>query len=138
MTTPTRAFDSRLSQWRHRLLITPAQVVGVWAVAALLVVVCHRTLGSVSIAASVTLKAIAILASGFVYMRLLARDATVEHALLVGATWLLLDIGAEIAIASTFGTHWYLLLGSPAYPIFRDVLLVSWVAAPAVFARGGS
>lgn len=135
MDTATRAFESQFSQRIHRLFITPAQVVGVWAVAALLVVVSHRTIGSVSIAACVAIKAAVILASGFVYMRLLARDATVEHALLVGVTWLLLDIGAEIAIASTFGTRWYLLLGSPAYPIFRDVLLFSWVAAPAVFAR---
>ena len=138
MFTATRAFESQLSQLKHRLFITPAQVVGVWAVAALLVVVSHRTLGTVSIAACVAVKALAILASGYVYMRLLARDATVEHALLVGVTWLLLDIGAEIAIASTLGTRWYLLLGSPAYPIFRDVLLFAWVAAPAVFARGRS
>jgi len=77
----------------------------------------------------------AILVAAFLYIRLTARHCTVDHALLVGIAWLLLDIAAEIATASHPGKGWFALTGTPMKPVVRDVLLLAWVAAPALFAR---
>lgn len=100
-------------------------VVVFWIAAALLVIA----------AAGVTLKIVAVVGAAFAYMRLATRTATIEHALGVGVAWLVLDIVAEVVTASMVGHGWFELIGSPAKPALRDLMLVIWIVAPAVFAR---
>ena len=76
-----------------------------------------------------------IVLAAFAYMTLGTRRATINHALLVGATWLVLDVIVEIATTTHTHHAWFALLGSPAHPAVRDALLMTWVAAPAFFAR---
>ena len=69
------------------------------------------------------------------YMIFGARHATIHHALAVGATWLVLAVIVEVAASTHIHHAWFALLGTPAHPAVRVVLLVTWVAAPALFAR---
>jgi hypothetical protein len=64
--------------------------------------------------------------------------ASLDRALIAGAMWLLLDIVAEAAVAAHLGRGWFELIGSPAVPLLRTWLLVTWIAAPALFARQAS
>ena len=41
----------------------------------------------------------------------------------------------EVFEASTKGRGWFDLIGSPAHPLIRTVLLIAWVGAPALFVR---
>jgi hypothetical protein len=77
-------------------------------------------------------KAAVIVAAAFAYM---TRRATLHHALAVGATWLVLAVVVEMAMSAHLHRAWYELLGPPTHPAMRILLLVSWVAAPALFAR---
>ncbi|SRR6266568_2669922 len=95
-----------------------------WAVAAALV------LGSKTEA----VKVCAIVVIAFAYVRVM-REATLEHAFLVGVAWLVLAIAVEIFEAFTTGRGWFDLLGSPVHPIQRAVLLLAWIGAPALFVR---
>jgi len=63
------------------------------------------------------------------------RRATIDHALLVGVIWLILGVIVEVATSAHVHHAWFELLGSPAHPAIRNVLLVTWVGAPALFAR---
>ena len=108
-----------------RVAARGAVVVLFWIAAALLVLS----------AAGVTLKIIAIVAVAFAYVRLTARRATLEHALAVGVAWLVFDIVAEVVTASVVGHGWFELIGSPAKPALRDLMLVTWIVAPSIFAR---
>ena len=80
-------------------------------------------------------KVVAIVAAAFAYIRFTARNATFEHALLVGAAWVILAIVAEVFEASRSGHGWFDLVGSPAHPAARALLLIAWVGAPALFVR---
>jgi hypothetical protein len=100
-------------------------VILAWALAALLVAVVPFAAAKIAI----------IVFAAFAYMTLGARRATITHAFLVGATWLVLDIVVELATAAHMHHAWFALLGSPAHPAARDALLVAWVVAPAFFAR---
>lgn len=80
----------------------------------------------------------AVVLVSFAYIRWTARDATLEHALLVGAAWLVLAIVVEVFEASTTGRGWFDLVGSPAHPVARAALLAAWVGAPALFVRGSA
>jgi len=82
----------------------------------------------------VVLKLGAIVASGFAYMRLTARKATVDHALFVGLAWLLLDIISEIVASQEVGSGWFALIGAPTSHV-RDLMLFTWVVSPAILAR---
>jgi len=73
-----------------------------------------------------------IIAAAAIYM---ARRCTLHHALAVGATWLVLAVVVELAMSAHLHHAWSALLGDPAHPIMRMLLLISWVAAPALFAR---
>ena len=86
-------------------------------------------------APSEAVKLVAIVGAAFAYMRLAAREATLHHALTVGITWLLFDIVVELVAASVVGHGWYELIGSPAKPLLRDLQMVTWIIAPAIFAR---
>ena len=119
---------------KYRALLTPVSVLSFWAAAAFVAILCHR-LDAISAALGATLQTVGIFAAGFAYMRLGVPDATVDHALVVGVVWLVLGVITEVAMAENVGHGWYELLGSPARPLWRDLLLFAWVAAPAVFAR---
>jgi hypothetical protein len=105
-----------------------------WALAAVGVAAAHQLLEPVSPAACVAAKVLIILAaaSGFA---LLTSRLTIELALFAGVAWAALCIVAEVAAAATAHHGWFDLLGSPSRPLLRDLLLVTWIFAPAVFAR---
>ena len=100
-------------------------VVAFWIIAALLV----------STTGSLVLKTGVIVLAALAYMRIAGREATIEHALLVGMAWTSMSIVAEIIVATTSHRSWSGLLGAADHAAFRNVLLVTWLAAPAVFAR---
>ena len=110
----------------HRPLLTTFMfAIAFWAIAA----------GVVAATDFAVLKIAAVVAVAWLYVRLIARDCTVDHALFVGVAWLLLAIAAEVTASAHFGRGWFALIGQPAHPAIRDVLLFTWVAAPALFAR---
>ena len=119
---------------RHHGTTTAALVVLFWGFAALLVVAAHQMVEPISPAASVVAKVCAIVLIAFVYMQLTAHQATLDHALLVGAVWLVLAIAAEISMTMYSHRGWFDLLGSPTSAL-RNVVMVAWVAAPPLFAR---
>jgi len=105
-----------------------------WILAAALVLAANAWIEPFSPVLDGAAKVGALIAVGFVYMRVM-RQSTLEHALLVGSLWLTMAVVVEVFEASTTGRGWFDLLGSPAHPIIRTVLLIAWVGAPALFAR---
>ncbi len=105
-----------------------------WAATAVAVLLVQRELASLLPALIVAAKSFLIAMAGFAYVRL-TRDCSIDHALAVGACWLTLGIATEVLVSTSARHTWFTLLGSPARPYLRDVLLFSWVAAPALFAR---
>ena len=134
MTTMTRSVEP-IAANRRGAITTAAFVALFWAIAAVLVATAHLQLDRVSPLGSAAVEIAVLVGIAFVYMRLVARDATVDHALLVGIVWLLLTIVAELSIASRVHHGWFALLGSPARPVLRNVFLFVWIFAPAMFAR---
>jgi hypothetical protein len=116
-----------------RFSIAP-MVVGSWAVAAFLVTMVEHTFAS-DPALCGAAKVAVIIITAFAYMTLGVRRATLDHALAVGVVWLVLGVIVEVATSAHIHHAWFELLGSPAHPVIRNVLLVAWVAAPALFAR---
>lgn len=102
-----------------------------WIAAALLVLTAHALIDPYSNAAGALVKVGVILFAAFLYIRLTARNATVDHAVFVGLAWLLLDIVTEVTMHVN-------LLGSTSAPATRNLMLLTWIAAPALFARVGS
>jgi hypothetical protein len=84
---------------------------------------------------SVVIEVGAIVAMAAAYIRIASPEATLDHALFVGTTWVLLAIAAEIVITAASGRQWFALLGSPAHGGLRCVLLIAWVIAPTLFVR---
>ena len=128
-------FHPGMARSRRSSAVAAALVIAWWAAAALLVLLCDREFVHASPALSVAFKALAIFLAAAGYMHFAARHATTDHAIIAGSSWLLLSIITEVAIAFRSGHEWHALIGSPAHDLLRDVLLLSWVAAPAVFAR---
>ena len=113
----------------------PGTISGVllyWAAAALLVRWIDRVV-SLPVA-GVGAKTSVIIAIAFAYMRLTARRASLDHALFVGVTWLVLSIATELLLTRHFGRSWFELLGSPDSAL-RNILMFAWIGAPALFAR---
>lgn len=110
-------------------------VVVMWAVAAGLVLAANYELEPLSPAIDGVVKVVAIAVAAFVYLRICMPRTTFEGALAVGAAWLVLAIVVEVFEASTTGRGWFDLIGSPAHPAIRVVLLIAWVASPALFVR---
>jgi hypothetical protein len=106
-----------------------------WSVAALLVALAHQRLDASSPVASVAIEVSTIVAMAAVYIRIVSPEATLDHALFVGTTWVLLAISAEIIMTASSGRQWFALLGSPAHGGLRCVLLIAWLIAPALFVR---
>lgn len=106
-----------------------------WIAAVLLVLASQRILDPISLAAAVSMKVLAIVAIAFGYMRLTARTATLAHAFFVGIFWLIFDIVAELVATGLAGHGWFDLIGSPVQPLQRDLMLITWVVAPAIFVK---
>ena len=133
MTTMTRS--APLAETRHHAITTYVLVVLFWALAAILVGTAHLRLDRASQWGGAATEIGAVIVVAFIYMRFVARQPGVDHALLVGVIWLLLAIVGEIAVAGYVHHGWFALLGSPARPMLRNVFLFVWVFAPALFAR---
>ncbi len=123
------------SEREHHRATKSVMVVVFWIIAALLVLAAHRTVEPLSTAGAVGAKVGAIVVAAYAYIRLTARRATLDHALSVGVVWVVFDVAAEMITAKAVGHDWFELIGSPAHPAVRDLLLVTWIAAPALFAR---
>ena len=105
-----------------------------WMAAAALVLAANTWVEPRSATVDGAVKVAALVLAGFGYMRVM-RESTLQHALLVGSTWLSLAVVVEVFEASTKGRGWFDLIGSPAHPLIRTVLLIAWVGAPALFVR---
>jgi pheromone shutdown protein TraB len=112
-----------------------AMVLLFWIAAALLVLAAHRVLDPNSAVAAATVKVVAIVGVAFVYMRVTARELTLDHALSVGVAWLLFNVVAELLTAKVLGHGWFELIGAPSSPWLRNLLMIAWIGAPAVFSR---
>jgi hypothetical protein len=106
-----------------------------WVAAALLVAFIHNAAEPVSPAACAILKAIAVIGVAFVLMRLTRDELTVDGALFIGMLWAAMAMVTEVVVSAQGGRSWYALLGSPDRKVLRDVLLLAWIGAPALFAR---
>ena len=137
MSTMTYAAP-RFWQRKHHLVTTATLVVLFWAIAAVLVTIVHQTINPISPIDAVLAKICVIGFAAFLYIRLTAREATVNHALFVGLMWIALSIAAEITATASSGHGWFALLGSPSEPVLRDILLFVWVGAPTLFVRARS
>lgn len=109
-------------------------VVLFWIVAAVLVTTIHRTIVTASPVSLIALKAAAIILAAFGYVRLTARQATLDHALVVGTVWLLLAMASELAATAHWTRRWFELLGASDSGL-RNVMILAWMAAPALFAQ---
>lgn len=98
------------------------RAVFVWLVVALLVALTPFAFAKVAL----------VITASFAYMH---RRATLNHALAIGATWLVLAVVTEMAMSAYLHHAWTELLGPPSRPALRMLLLIAWVAAPALFAR---
>ena len=128
----------RFWQRKHRLATTATLVVLFWAVAALLVASVHRTIDPISPGGNAMAKIGILILIAFAYIKLTAREATIDHALFVGLVWVVLTIAAEMTITTITGRGWFLLLGSPSNSALRYLMLFAWVSAPALFTHARS
>jgi hypothetical protein len=113
---------------------TAVMVIVFWILAAALVVAVHRNIDGASRIGGRIACAAAVVAAAGAYVKLGASRATIDHALLVGVTWLVLAIVAEIA-STSLAAHRLDLLSRAAPPWFGDLMLFLWIAAPAFFVR---
>lgn len=91
-----------------------------WLIAAVIVIAANGML---------PLQVAVIVLAGLGYTRFTARHASVQHGLGVGVAWASLAILAELLL------HLPLLGGAAAHPAFRNLLLLTWIAAPALISR---
>ena len=107
-----------------------------WLAAAALVGAAHLEIDPLSIPGGAVLTLAAIFGAAWAYTRFCAPHCGISHALGVGIAWLVLAIVTEMAMTARLGHGWYALLGAPAHPLLRNVILFAWVFAPSFFARG--
>ncbi len=119
---------------RHRATAAVAGSLFFWVITAGAVAAAHRFLEPHSPVACLALSFLAIITMAFAYMRLVAREATIDQALFVGLGWVTLAILVEVIDVSRFSTT-YPLFGSPSHEVFRDLLVIAWLAAPVLFVR---
>jgi hypothetical protein len=100
----------------------------------LFVAVAHSMMASSPVSA-VVIEVIAIVLMAAAYIRIAAPAATLDHALFVGTTWVLLAMATELIMTARSGRQWFALLGTPANGGLRCVLLIAWLIAPALFVR---
>lgn len=133
MTTVSPATAPPMTGLKHNRSVTAALAVLFWIPAAAGVVTAQRLLPAPA-AVSLLAASAAIVATAFIYFRLTARDPSLDHALAVGITWLLLALTTEIVAVAWFRLR-LPLLGSPQQDGLRHLLLFAWVIGPALFAR---
>lgn len=134
MTATAHSRTPQLAKSKHRASARAAIAAACWIAAALLVGVTNSQLASSPVAA-VVVEVAAILMMAAAYMRIACPEATLDHALFVGTTWVLLAIATELTMTARFGRQWFALLGTPANGGLRCILLIAWLIAPAVFVR---
>lgn len=81
-------------------------------------------------ASDTTTQAVVIVLAG-----LLVRTPSLRRAFLIGAAWLALSVATEIAMTLALHHGWFALLGPPSEGWRRDVVVMSWLCAPALFVR---
>jgi hypothetical protein len=133
MTVTTGPLASQLAKRNDRRLQRAALAAVFWIVAALAVSLAHSKVAAPVEAAIVEVSAILVIAAA--YIRIAARAATLDHALFIGTSWVLLAIITEVVMTAHSGRQWFALLGTPANGGLRCVLLIAWVIAPALFVR---
>jgi hypothetical protein len=123
-----------LEKPKHHPAVRAALAAVCWIAAAVLVGVTNSRLASSPVAA-VVIEVAAIVCLAAVYVRIVCPEGTLDHALFVGTTWVLLAIAAELIMTAQSGRQWFALLGTPANGGLRCVLLIAWLIAPALFVR---
>ena len=134
MTATIHSRNSQVVKPKHRRATCATLAAACWFAAALFVGIANSMMVSSPVAA-VVIEVIAIVAMAAAYIRIAAPEATLDHALFVGTTWVLLAIATEIVMTARSGRQWFALLGTPANGGLRCVLLIAWLIAPAVFIR---
>jgi hypothetical protein len=134
MTATTHSDPSQVAKSKHRASARAALAAAFWIAAALLVAVTNSQMASSPVAA-VVIEVAAILMMAAAYMRITCPEATLDHALFVGTTWVLLAIATELIMTAHSGRQWFALLGTPTNGGLRCVLLIAWLIAPALFVR---
>ena len=126
---------TKFADVRHHPVMSAVLIVLFWIAAAVLVATCHAELDALSSSGAAVATIGVITVAAYAYTRLCAHQAGTSHALGVGIVWLVLAIVTEITISSRLGRGWYSLIGTPAHPLLRNLILFVWVFAPALFAR---
>ncbi len=134
MTATAHSHTPQLAKPKHRASVRTALAVACWVAAALVVGVTHSQMTAWPVAA-VVIEVAAILTMAAAYMRIACPEGTLDHALFVGTTWVLLAMATELTMTARSGRQWFALLGTPANGGLRCVLLIAWLIAPAVFVR---
>jgi predicted permease len=134
MTATTHSHTSPLARPKHRASTRAAIAAVCWIAAALFVGFTHSQMTASPVAA-VCIEVAAILMMAAAYMRIACPEATLDHALFIGTTWVLLAIATELIMTAHSGRQWFALLGTPANGGLRCVLLIAWLIAPALFVR---
>ena len=121
-----------VARWPLRLVATVAS----WVLAAGLVAGLGPVVALASGAgAALVFKVAAIVAvAGLLAARPLRRHG-LQPSPWTGVAWLALTIVAEMVTAMLVHHGWCELLGDPAVRWMRNVLMLSWVGAPALFTR---
>lgn len=118
-------------------MVSTLRIVLFWVALAILVIAVDRNVSPGAPVTGATVKVFVIAAIAFIYMRGVGRRATLDHALVVGVAWLLLAIVAEMTMTASRPRGWFELLGSPDSAL-RNVVMIAWIAVPALFARRAS
>ena len=133
MSLAMRSSPAAAVRWPLRAAVT----VGSWALAAGVVAGLGPVVAAASGAgAALLFKATTILAVAGSLAAPPLRRRGLDPTLWTGLAWLALTIVAEIATAVLVGHGWCELLGDPAVRWMRNVLMLSWLASPALFLRG--
>lgn len=112
-----------------------AQVVVFWVIAAVLAFIGHTVVAQRSRNLGEAFAMLSVFIVAWAYSRTASPDFTVTHAMMVGVTWVVLAVAAEIANGARTGHGWYELMGHPDRPLLRNMMLFVWVFSPAIFAR---
>ncbi|HEX3579591.1 MAG TPA: hypothetical protein VHY33_13590 [Thermoanaerobaculia bacterium] len=132
--TATTHSPAGVAKAKRRASTRAAIAGGCWIAAALAVGFTNSQIASSPVAA-VIIEVAAILIMAAAYMRIACPEATLDHALFVGTTWVVLAIAGELIMTAHSGRQWFALLGTPANGGLRCILLIAWLIAPAVFVR---
>jgi hypothetical protein len=134
ITATTHSQGTQLEKPKHGRAWRAAFAAALWIAAALLVGLANVRLASSPIEAVLAEVGVIVLMAA-AYIRIAAPEASLDHALFVGTTWVLLAIAAELIMTAQSGRQWFALLGTPTNGGLRCVLLIAWLIAPALFVR---